>query len=267
MKIQEAREHIVLNSKSEYNRCALPRLANKIGENDYKKWEKNQSEEKEKDKELEEEIRKMRMKRNKGRQPQPSRNTQPAAKKRKTGENNYFKVYQEKPADQEKRKLEGDEIQRENKKRKVDKDPEPSLGESEGGEGDPEMGKDPPNYNKSSGENLETNEQQGENEMHANIVYGEYEEVELLEFDYYQHLENHEKKRKLEEKIRGDRIEQADRIERTGEGEVRKIRHSEKKKRKNPRGSVAKENNRRLQKTTRSREKKSNIRGREKKEA
>ena len=83
VKIQENRNHHILNSKSEYNRCALPRLATKIGENDYKKWEETQQEDKEKELEMERKIRTMRMMRNKKRQPTPSAQQQPAKKKRK----------------------------------------------------------------------------------------------------------------------------------------------------------------------------------------
>ena len=118
VKIQEARDHYILNSKSEYNRCALPRLANKIGENDYKKWEENQTDEKQKEKDIKNEIRNMRMRRNKERQAEPPRNTQPATKKRKVGANNYyFKVYQEKVHEKEKRKLEEAEKPGENMRR------------------------------------------------------------------------------------------------------------------------------------------------------
>ena len=31
----QKREHMILNSKSEYNRCALPRLTAKIGEDNF----------------------------------------------------------------------------------------------------------------------------------------------------------------------------------------------------------------------------------------
>ena len=38
--IQQKRHHHLLNSKAEYNRSAVPRLASKMGENQFKKWEK-----------------------------------------------------------------------------------------------------------------------------------------------------------------------------------------------------------------------------------
>ena len=44
--LQENKKHHLLNSKSEYNRCAIPRLTSKMGENLYKKWEEDDREEK-----------------------------------------------------------------------------------------------------------------------------------------------------------------------------------------------------------------------------
>ena len=38
--IQKERDHHLLNSKAEYNRSAVPRLTTKIGEKQYKRWEK-----------------------------------------------------------------------------------------------------------------------------------------------------------------------------------------------------------------------------------
>ena len=48
--IQEERGHHILNSKSEYNRCSLPRLSAKLGERDWKTREKEGEDEKEKEK-------------------------------------------------------------------------------------------------------------------------------------------------------------------------------------------------------------------------
>ena len=36
--IQKAREQKIMNNKSEYNRCALPRLTAKLGERDMERW-------------------------------------------------------------------------------------------------------------------------------------------------------------------------------------------------------------------------------------
>ena len=38
--IKKERHHHLLNPKAEYNRSAVPRLATKIGDKQYKKWEK-----------------------------------------------------------------------------------------------------------------------------------------------------------------------------------------------------------------------------------
>ena len=116
--IQESRMHNLLNSKSEYNRCALPRLATKIGENDYKKWEENNKEEKEKEKELENKIRELRIKRNLNRRTDPTDFQMPASKKRKLTSEKYSKVMQT-TSIQEKRKGEQTSQERQEKKRKI----------------------------------------------------------------------------------------------------------------------------------------------------
>ena len=41
--IQKAREQNIMNNKSEYNRCALPRLTAKLGERDMEKWREEAS--------------------------------------------------------------------------------------------------------------------------------------------------------------------------------------------------------------------------------
>ena len=58
--IQQERHHHLLNSKAEFNRSAVPRLATKIGESQYKKWEKENEKDKEKHEALEEKIRNLR---------------------------------------------------------------------------------------------------------------------------------------------------------------------------------------------------------------
>ena len=85
--IQQERHHHLLNSKAEYNRSAVPRLATKIGESQYKKWEKDIEIEKEKHEKLEERIRQLRKERNKERR-NPGQRQQPAGKRRKV-ENGY----------------------------------------------------------------------------------------------------------------------------------------------------------------------------------
>ena len=60
----------------------MPRLASKMGENQFKKWEKKEEAEKEKNEELENRIRAMRKSRNKERR-QQDRQGQPAEKRRR----------------------------------------------------------------------------------------------------------------------------------------------------------------------------------------
>jgi hypothetical protein len=63
--IQDNRSHNILNSRSEYNRCALPRLGTKLGERETKDKRIEVEEEERKDQELEERIKKMRKDRQK----------------------------------------------------------------------------------------------------------------------------------------------------------------------------------------------------------
>ena len=49
-----------MNSRSEFNRCALPRLGLQLGDNDYKKQREAEMEEREKEREMEREIEDMR---------------------------------------------------------------------------------------------------------------------------------------------------------------------------------------------------------------
>ena len=62
----EKTRHIILNSKSEYNRCALPRLTAKIGEESVGKLEKLKREEKEAERNLEKKIRDIKILRSHG---------------------------------------------------------------------------------------------------------------------------------------------------------------------------------------------------------
>ena len=67
VQLQANRERHLLNSKSEYNRCAIPRLSSKIGEKEYRKWSADEKEEREKDLQIEMKVRKLRKLRNKNR--------------------------------------------------------------------------------------------------------------------------------------------------------------------------------------------------------
>ena len=56
--IQEYREsNHILNSKSEYNRCSIPRLTTKMGEKEIKEWEKTRQKSKKEESEQEAEIK------------------------------------------------------------------------------------------------------------------------------------------------------------------------------------------------------------------
>ena len=89
-------DHFILNSKSEYNRCALPRLTAKVGEENSKKMEKEKREEKEEERNLERKIREMKIRKSIERREQPGTNEQPAGKKRKLNKHEYKRVLQEK---------------------------------------------------------------------------------------------------------------------------------------------------------------------------
>ena len=48
--IQQERKHHLLNSKAEYNRSAVPRLSTRLGEKQYKRWEKENAADEEEEK-------------------------------------------------------------------------------------------------------------------------------------------------------------------------------------------------------------------------
>ena len=92
--IQSSKDHHLLNSKSEYNRCALPRLTAKLGEVSLKTIEREKREEKEQEEELRKKIRDLKVKIGEKRREQPKEQEQPAAKKRKLRAG-YKRVIQE----------------------------------------------------------------------------------------------------------------------------------------------------------------------------
>ena len=55
--IQTKRNHNLMNNKSEYNRCALPRLTTKLGEKDLEKWREEDKRELALEASIEEKIR------------------------------------------------------------------------------------------------------------------------------------------------------------------------------------------------------------------
>ena len=95
VQIQEnASRHEILNSKSEYNHCALPRLTTKMGENTVDKLEKMKRTEIEKEKELSRKIRDLKVRQSTSRRGETSSLTQPATKRRKINSKEYKRVQQ-----------------------------------------------------------------------------------------------------------------------------------------------------------------------------
>ena len=92
--IQEQRGHNILNSKSEYNRCSLPRLTANLGNREWRKRQKEEREEKEKNDALERRIIGMRKNRNKGRRGETTLRDEPAEKRRKIGNAEWKRVLQ-----------------------------------------------------------------------------------------------------------------------------------------------------------------------------
>ena len=90
---QESNNHNILNSKSEYNRCALPRLTTKLGEK-FEKWKKEELEDKKKEEDLEKKIRTLRKERNKKRDVHINVQHLPPMERRKTGEEKYMSIRQ-----------------------------------------------------------------------------------------------------------------------------------------------------------------------------
>ena len=91
---KERTEHKILNSRTEYNRCSLPRICTQVGDNTYKDFEKEIDIEKIEEEKIENKIRQMRKERNKARL-HPSREQGPAKKRRKVGENNEYIIIKE----------------------------------------------------------------------------------------------------------------------------------------------------------------------------
>ena len=86
---REREQHNILNSRSEYNRCSLPRLTTQLGESEYKKYSDELAEEKKQDEILEAKIRELRKLRNKARLA-PQKREQQKTKRRKLNENNEY---------------------------------------------------------------------------------------------------------------------------------------------------------------------------------
>ena len=237
VQIQENRMHYILNSKSEYNRCALPRLQSKVGETEFKTWADEKREDKEKEKELENKIRDLRMIRNRARKPTNKENEMPAEKKRKLTSNSFTNVRQSQTMPV-KRKT-SDNVTGESKRRKItdwlleknENDEEastpPTSQDTQDGEPvepveageesvqDPKVNEAPPPLGEK--EKSEMEEARSENEeggVHDRVerdetpvTYGAWEKVEMMEFDYKKHIKDYEREKAKEEKERNERIE------------------------------------------------------------
>ena len=89
--IQQNINHNILNSKSEYNRCFLPRLSTRLGDKEYKKYGQEQEMVRRREESLEMRIRDMRKTRNKSRKSR-IKQTNPLAKRRETGDEIFSRV-------------------------------------------------------------------------------------------------------------------------------------------------------------------------------
>ena len=91
---QERGEHHILNSRSEYNRCSLPRLSTQLGDEEHKKYNEELKQEKEQEDKIESQIRQLRKIRNKERL-FPLKSLDAGTKRRKINENNEYITIQE----------------------------------------------------------------------------------------------------------------------------------------------------------------------------
>ena len=87
----ERKHHHLLNSRSEYNRCSLPRLCAQIGEGEYKEYNKELELEKTEEEKIEKKIRELRKHRNKLRL-HPTREQGPRTKRRKLNNTEYISI-------------------------------------------------------------------------------------------------------------------------------------------------------------------------------
>ena len=88
---QERKEHYILNSRTEYNRCSIPRLSTQVGDKEFEKYSKELKEEKEQEEKLEQMARKIRKERNKARL-RPSKEPNQVTKRRKINDQEYITI-------------------------------------------------------------------------------------------------------------------------------------------------------------------------------
>ena len=189
------KKHHILNSRSEYNRCALPRLTAKLGDDTYDKIDKIKKDEKKAEVELERKIRDMKIRNNKERRIDPSWRDQPASKKRKTNENEYKIVVQDEQKVEKRRELE--EVPRtllELRKEMIEKKDNPIL------------------YKKKRINDLEEEiTEKKEKEVEEKV------EIEKEKIDWEEKIREREDRIKMEDLERKKRIEKAARLEKSYE--------------------------------------------------
>ena len=72
--IQGKRDHHIVNSRSEFNQCAIPRLVTKLGEKELKKWREEDKEMEQNEEKVEEQIRMLKKERNRTEQSHKGKN-------------------------------------------------------------------------------------------------------------------------------------------------------------------------------------------------
>ena len=126
---------------------------------------------------MEKKIRELQMKRNKQRQTTPTINQMPAPKKRKNGESEYRKVFSE-PKEKVKRKPNeqpspDQPAQKKRKEEEIDDQP-----------GEEEQAR--------PHQDADDQEDHTHGDLQHQVHYGEWQEVEKLDFDYEKHIKEYE---------------------------------------------------------------------------
>ena len=88
---KERQEHHLLNSRTEYNRCSLPRISTQVGDIEFKEYSKELEQEKLEEVRIDKKIRELRKERNKARL-HPTKESGPRTKKRKVDKNHYVSI-------------------------------------------------------------------------------------------------------------------------------------------------------------------------------
>ena len=124
-------DHHILNSKAEYNRCALPRLTAKIGNYTIDELEKEKEKEREEEKKVLQKIRNLKVNRSKIRREINTNLTMPAQKKRKTGHKEYKRVIEVKDNSEKRKGMKEKPENFEDKRMKTENAPENKIPEQD----------------------------------------------------------------------------------------------------------------------------------------